>query len=326
MNHFLSCDWGTSSFRLRLVQTPACLIIAEIGSGDGIAATFALWQQTGDDDPQKRASFYLEVIKQHIDQLETQVEILMEGLPVIISGMASSTIGFMELPYAPLPIAMDKPDVNTAFISATDTFRHDVLLISGLKTDTDVVRGEETQLIGCISSAGMTIKDELFIFPGTHSKHIRVQDNLITEIKTYMTGEFFELLSQKSILRTSVESADAIETEELWNSFKKGVHDAIDANLLNLAFKVRTNTLFNRLSKKENFTYLSGLVIGAELKDLRHTYTGAVTLLCGIKLSDHYVLALEELGIVDNIQTLRCRWVDDVVVRGQYKIYKQTIQ
>ncbi len=64
------------------------------------------------------------------------------------------------------------------------------------------MRGEETQLIGCLKSGK---QDGFFIFPGTHSKHVEVEDGMVKDFKTYMTGEFFELLSQKSILLNSVE-------------------------------------------------------------------------------------------------------------------------
>lgn len=66
------------------------------------------------------------------------------------------------------------------------------------------MRGEETQLIGCIQDDDQTISDRMFILPGTHSKHILVRNQQITAFKTYMTGEISDLLSNKSILKNSL--------------------------------------------------------------------------------------------------------------------------
>ncbi|MFC7670205.1 hypothetical protein ACFQT0_24695 [Hymenobacter humi] len=42
---FLSCDWGTSSFRLRLVERAGLKILAQESSKEGNAATAELWQR-----------------------------------------------------------------------------------------------------------------------------------------------------------------------------------------------------------------------------------------------------------------------------------------
>lgn len=326
MKCFLSCDWGTSSFRLKLVNAINFKVITESTSSEGIATIFALWQKTMDTNEDKRVSFYLNVVKKHINKIEQEINFLLTGTPLIISGMASSSIGFIDIPYNQLPMKVDGTDITTDTIPATKDFDYPVMVISGVRTDTDVMRGEETQLIGCINLLSHNIKNELFIFPGTHSKHIRVTDNQIVDFKTYVTGEFFELLSQKSILRTSIESHDEIEHAGFLNSFKKGVKDAIHSNLLNSAFKVRTNNLFNALSKKENFNYLSGLLIGTELKDLIATKMEKINLLAGHKLQAYYISALKELGLLQKVQTFSAQQLDEATVLGHDKIYQQSLR
>ena len=68
--------------------------------------------------------------------------------------------------------------------------------------DGDVIRGEETQIVGLIDRepgfAGIAI------LPGTHSKWARIDDGAIADFQTFLTGEMFELLSQHSFLRHSV--------------------------------------------------------------------------------------------------------------------------
>jgi len=318
MGNFLSCDWGTSSFRIRLADTATGKVIAEEISGTGIAATFESWIATRDEGEEKRTTFYLTIIYDHIKKLEAKANCPLNGVMVIISGMAASSIGLINLPYSPLPLDLVSPVIQTAFIPATANFDHDTWLFSGVKSDDDVMRGEETQLIGCIDPAH-TINNELFVFPGTHSKHISVKDNKIVAIKTFMTGDLFDLLSQKSILNTSVEKSTLDETTHL-NAFKKGVKDTLGTNLLHSIFKVRINHLLELADKKENFNYLSGLLIGTELKDLKTMSVELINLVCSSNLAPYYDMALAELGLSTPVKKYSPEWVDTAVVRGQLKI------
>jgi 2-dehydro-3-deoxygalactonokinase len=316
MKHFLSCDWGTSSLRLRLAETGEGKILAETRWADGIAQTFERWQQSGLAENEK-TGFYLDVINQRIKELEKQAAHPLKGLTLVLSGMAASSIGFIELPYTPMPFNVGGENMTTAFLTANRDFEHDMLIISGAKTRDDVMRGEETQLIGCIEP-GRIAKNELFIFPGTHSKHIVVKDNEAAGLKTYMTGEVFSLLAQNSILKNSVE-AGAFDTE----AFKQGLADAADGSILNLIFKVRTNNLLDLRPKNENYHYLSGLLIGSEIKDLASAKAEAINLVSGAELQVPYQLALAELARDEKLSIFSARQADEATVKGQLIIAKQ---
>jgi len=315
MKHFLSCDWGTSSLRVRLADTGDGKILAEARSGDGIAQTFEQWRVTG-LAADKKAGFYMEVIDRQIRQLESQTGQSLNGLTLVLSGMASSSIGFIDLPYTSMPFNIDGPGVITTLISASREFDHDVLVISGAKTDSDVMRGEETQLIGCVEP-GQEVSNELFIFPGTHSKHVLIKDNQAVGLKTYMTGELFSLLGQNSILKNSVEAGifDA-------NAFKQGLIDSGRGNLLHLIFKVRTNSLFDIRGKNENYHYLSGLLIGSEVRDMLSTDAETINLVCGDELRLPYQIALNELAADKKISMLPTDQAEQATVMGQLIIAK----
>ncbi len=319
MKYFLSCDWGTTSFRLRLANQVDGKIIAEEKSDQGIAATFGSWQQTGKTDTDDRVAFYLNIVELHIKTIEKKTNQSLARVKIVMSGMASSSIGITDIPYATGAIAVNGSGINTTVITATATFDHDVLIVSGVRILDDVMRGEETQLIGCIPGAD-TIENELYIFPGTHSKHILVKNNQMASIKTYMTGEVFELLSQKSILKNSVEIS---EKSQNLTVFKKGVRDALDESILHTIFKVRTNHLFDIYSKEENYNYLSGLLIGAELAVLKATDAETINLICGANLQNYYVATVAELGLSKTVNTFPMEWVDEAAVRGQLKIARQ---
>ena len=315
MRQFLSCDWGTTSFRIRLADTGNGKIIASEETGQGIADTFDLWQQQGNRDEEQKREFYLKVIDGHIKQLESKLNTPLNGIKLLISGMASSTIGFIQIPYSEAPLPVNGSEIKTAIIPASADFDHDVLVISGVKTDDDVMRGEETQLIGYIDSP---VKDELFIFPGTHSKHVRIKDDQIIDFKTYMTGEFFALLCQKSILKSAVEEPTGLGDHES-AAFKAGVQDSVSENLLHSPFRVRINNLFSKFTRAENFYYLSGLLIGTELKDLKSAKIG-INLAGGGRLTHYYEQVLQTLGIPHHVLPGS---IDEATVKGQLKIARQ---
>jgi len=302
-----------------LVDTVSGEIIAGESTDQGIADTFARWKTTGS----ARESFYLDVLSQQVIAIEKKLNLNLDGVPLIISGMASSSIGIMELPYAELPFDLSGSNLTIMHLPETADFNHKITFISGVRSDEDVMRGEETQLIGCIDPMQAVINDEIFIFPGTHSKHIHINNNQVTGFKTFMTGDFFELLSQKSILSASVEKTADMENPGQLTSFKAGVEEGATSGLLSAAFKVRTNNLFGKYNKAENFTFLSGLLIGAELTDPAIRTAKKVHLLCGSKLGQYYRIAFECLGLSQQLKTYPAQWVDDAVARAHFKIYHQ---
>lgn len=321
MGQFLSCDWGTSSFRLRLVETETLNILAEQKTDQGIAPTFSLWHQSGKQELDERLAFYLTLVQEHIQQIESNLSLSLHGVPTIFSGMASSSIGLKELPYGTLPFGVDGRTIPTALIDPTTNFAHPVLLVSGIRSEEDVMRGEETQLIGVMSGIEDREGDKIFVFPGTHSKHIWVKKGQVVQFKTYMTGEYFDLLSKKSLLSSSVEESGDIEHSE---SFGQGVNKAVDSNLLNACFLVRTNDLFGKLSKKENYDFLSGLLIATELKELAQQDSAKIYLCCGSHLKSRYQSALIHLGVKD-VHIFSGLEIDNAVIRGQIQIYNKTI-
>src|SRR5690606_13697012 len=105
MRVFLSCDWGTSAFRLRLIQSDDLRVLAETTRGQGIAETYSRWIDQG--KRHERQTFYASLLKERIAELRQQSGHPLTGVPVVLSGMASSSIGMKELPYQKLPVHLD---------------------------------------------------------------------------------------------------------------------------------------------------------------------------------------------------------------------------
>jgi len=282
MSRILSCDWGSSSFRLRLVDTLTKKIHGEVISDQGIAETHRQWLEAGRPG-WERPDFYRAILTESIARLPERPD---KSIPLILSGMASSSIGLKELPYNRFPFRWNLKSWITEKIAGDEILSHPVILVSGFQTEKEIMRGEETKLLGC------DIPDEqekTLIFPGTHSKHVFVKNKTAQDFKTYMTGELFTLMSEKSVLRHAVEKG--IDEK----SFIEGVKAGKDGNILHELFKVRTRQILQDYSPVSNYQWLSGLLIGTELRELKNPDL-PVYLVCGENLRIAYWQGLEVLG------------------------------
>ncbi len=191
-NSFISCDWGTSQLRLRVVRRPECQIVAEVESDQGVA------QLAAQATPVERPTRFGAVLATALDRLAAAHGLPLDDLSVVISGMASSSIGWQELPYARLPLALDGEGLVWSELSRPSDFpAARLLLISGVATACDVLRGEETQALGLfqLSRFDEFKSRAVVIIPGTHSKHLSIDDGRVNDFQTFMTGELFEVLA-----------------------------------------------------------------------------------------------------------------------------------
>ena len=109
------------------------------------------------------------------------------------------------------------------------------------------MRGEETQVVG-IAEEYINMDKALIIIPGTHSKHIYCDEGIITNFKTFMTGEVFNSFTENTILSSSVNYVEF--NDKYKTSFINGVNQIKEgSSLINAAFKIRTNDLFKKMSK-----------------------------------------------------------------------------
>ncbi|MEX0648682.1 MAG: 2-dehydro-3-deoxygalactonokinase [Balneolaceae bacterium] len=257
-NLFLSCDWGTTSLRLQLVDFKSGEVLAGISDDDGIKKTYSQWKSYS--GTQNRVAFYLSVLDQKISFLSKKVQQNLNHVSVVVSGMASASIGLKELPYQTLPVSLDDPDLYVESFKPTDQLTPNLYLVSGIRTSGDVIRGEETQLLGL--SEKTNLQNGVYIMPGTHSKHVFIKDRTITDFKTYLTGELFEVLATQSTLSDSVSEPENPEVSE---AFKAGCEASRRENLLHSLFTIRSRDLLQKTPGDENYDYLSGLLIGSEL-------------------------------------------------------------
>jgi 2-dehydro-3-deoxygalactonokinase len=322
-NLILCCDWGTSTFRLRLVDKRDYKVIAEVQSKDGIARIFEAWKEQKD---WTRLEFYARELQNNIRKISDDCDLELSHVPLLVSGMASSSIGIVEIPYASLPFPVDGSQGSLKVFEDIKELENPLILISGVKSNEDVMRGEETQLTGLLHLNEMTAAESneaIFVFPGTHSKHMYVKDRSITGFQTFMTGEIFNVLAEHSILKDSVTLNPSLElTGTNLSAFKKGVAFSGASPLLHSLFTVRTNQLFKKLTAEQNSFYLSGLLIGSEIRHLLNKDGKAVVVCSGRNLFELYKIAFEELGFTSSITFVPPEQIDKATIAGQIQIFK----
>jgi 2-dehydro-3-deoxygalactonokinase len=251
----LGCDWGSSSFRLKLFNIAEQKVVGELNTKEGVVNTFKMWQvhSKKEVNPISREHFFRQKLKNYVGLLAEQLSKELDHIPIMISGMASSSLGMLDVAYSDLPYSLDGSNTVTLTIPAHNDFKNNIILISGVKSVDDVMRGEETQVLGMISllqQDNLCPEKLILIFPGTHSKHIYIHRDKMTDFKTFMTGELYDVLIHHSILSNSVSATKlGLESEDDFNMFRKGITASADSSVLHNIFSVRTNELFEVLDK-----------------------------------------------------------------------------
>lgn len=279
-DYFISCDWGTSNFRLRLVHTDSLKVLVEHKTDQGIKV---LHQKFLNQEQLGQTEFFKKYLLSQIENLDGSQKANL----VVTAGMASSNIGMMELDYGKLPFNAHGEGLNWKAIPFQKGL--DILLISGVKDEFGMMRGEEMQAFG-LTKYLEPYQSGVLILPGTHSKHLTYQKESFTSLKSFMTGELFELLSNESILSNNVESCQWISKRK--RAFEQGLAIGFNNQLSANLFSIRARNLLQNSSKKDNYFMLSGMLIGDELLYLKN-YKTTVFLAAPEPFQNMYKLALE---------------------------------
>lgn len=179
----------------------------------------------------------------------------------IAAGMIGSASGWMEVPYCAAPAGIAELVASLTLVPSAA-----LNIVPGVVTKgavPNVMRGEETQVIGALALHPELTAQSRLVLPGTHSKWVEVQDGKITDFTTYMTGELFAVLDEHSTLGRF--GSDPAPDDD---AFSRGVL-AAKASTLGIApllFSARALVLTQRLAAGSSLEYLSGLLIGDELR------------------------------------------------------------
>jgi len=287
--HLIAADWGTSSFRAYLVRRDGA-VIDRIASADGILNVAA----GGFAD--------------HLAKVTAAWRASFPGLPVILSGMIGSRQGWAEAAYVPCPASADAIAAKLHRVPAAEIGQAYIVpgVITEIQGRPDVMRGEETQVLGALVALGRSNArgHRLFVLPGTHAKWTVVEGDTIAGFSTFMTGEVFAALKDHTILGRLMAPG---ETDG--SGFSAGVAAGAATGgpgaLLNRIFATRTLGLTGRLPSQELSDYLSGVLIGAEFGE--NAKSGdRITIIGTAELAAHYQRAARLLGIQAEVAPADC--------------------
>jgi 2-dehydro-3-deoxygalactonokinase len=291
--HFALADWGTTHLRVWLTdETGHVLGVDESANGMGALK------------PEQFAG----VLEATLNRMGARSDV-----PVMICGMAGARQGWREAPYADCPIALT--ELPARAIGFGSHGRAVAIMPGVARRDLarpDVMRGEETQLLGL--AIGFGLANGIACMPGTHSKWVRVADGRIADFATAMTGELYAMLTQHSILRHATAASDGGRKPVSGSDpvFLAHVSHALDeSGGLARLFSVRAGSLLNGARAEDGRAALSGLLIGAELRGLA-TLIGArpgpIMIVGSGSLASLYQAALQMAGFQPEI----CRGEDAV--------------
>lgn len=192
------------------------------------------------------------------------------ALPVVAAGMVGSRQGWREVPYVECPAdAAAIAHGMVPFAAEVGLIR----LVPGVIQRSplpNVLRGEETQIMGALTGEPGLVDDSLIVLPGTHSKWVTIRSGRITSFDTYMTGELFAILRDHSLLgRPAREAADDhADAATKAAAFQRGIALALEsgpAGVGSRLFTARSLYLTGELRPEVTLDYLSGLIVGEEV-------------------------------------------------------------
>ncbi len=182
---------------------------------------------------------------------------------ILASGMIGSRNGWVEMPYIDCPASL--ADMAKAVKRIDWPGDAELWFCPGLSCRDaqgvpDVIRGEEMQVFGLADDKG----DADLCLPGTHSKAVTMRGGRIIRFATHFSGELFALLGRHGLLASVLQPQTKPETK----AFAEGVARSGEAGgLLHHLFGVRARGLFGELSGEAASAYLSGMLIGHELRN-----------------------------------------------------------
>jgi 2-dehydro-3-deoxygalactonokinase len=270
----LACDWGATNLRAWTLDEQGA-VVAQRAFPLGVSKLA----------PGEAARRF---------ETEVRPALGAQALPAMLCGMIGSNIGWTTAPYADCPAGL--ADLAGGLTAVAEGVR----IVPGLRCRgvtgaPDVMRGEETQILGWLAQQpDRRGGRHLVCHPGTHAKWVLIEQGRIVRFVTAMTGELFAVLSQHSLLKSDAPADDEEAFDE--GLAAAGAGDALAARL----FSARGRIVGGHAEAASTPSYLSGLLIGAEvasLPPLLGAQGAAVTLLGDAALCARYARALDRAGV-----------------------------
>lgn len=268
-------DWGTTTFRAYLVDADSGACLERITAGRGMR--------------ELAGGSFADYCRERLGDWRRD-----GAVPVYLTGMVGARQGWHEAPQPALPAtAGDLADGLTAAPGLDDTWLVPGVHMHGDGGHVDVMRGEEVQIFGALALAGRG--DATLCLPGTHSKWARVGNGTLRHFATVMTGELFEAVTRYTLIGMPAADTDTPDDD----AFRQGLAESgRRGGLGHQLFTARSRCLYGELAATGIHEYVSGLLIGHEIRGMRGLYApDGVVLVANGPLRPRYEAALDHFGL-----------------------------
>lgn len=267
----ITIDSGTTNTRIRLWERDNKRIIVEVSRSVGVRDTVINGNQEKLIKAIKDALF---------EVLERANIISYQNIFIVASGMITSNIGLFEVPHLIAPIDLQQLANSMVQKVIPEIIDHPIWFIPGIKNNVspvdinncemmDMMRGEEVELFGLLSLLNLC-GPALIILPGSHSKFIQInEENQITTCSTTLAGELLDIITQRTILASSLDHqfATYIEPEYLI----KGSYYADQVGIARGCFSLRVMDLFGHITINKKANFLLGCILFSDLLAIKNS-------------------------------------------------------
>lgn len=271
----LGVDWGTTHRRAYLVG-PGGELLRSHSDADGALTARGRFAES------------LAALRQTMG--------VTNGVPSVLSGMVGSANGWQEVPYLDCSVALTKLPRTVAPVREGPP---GCWLVPGYRylagEDVDVMRGEETQLLGALA---LGHGDGWYVLPGTHCKWAHLHDGRVQRLASYLTGELFGLLRSSGTLSSLMAGGQVDDAALLAGARRAAQRPALS----NALFGARARVVAGLAPAAQTYSYVSGLLIGAEFAAAAGTALPQVVRLLGApELCEPYARIAASLGVASEI-------------------------
>ncbi|MBQ2967216.1 MAG: 2-dehydro-3-deoxygalactonokinase [Clostridia bacterium] len=266
MRNYITVDGGTTTTRISLVQDMQLKDTIKLGVG-----ARANMEQPG---------LLEKELKGAIESLLTKHALSEADITrILASGMITSEFGLCKLDHIQTPAGLTELHDSMFETVISEISSVPFVFVRGVKTDatdfrdTDMMRGEEVELMGIINpDYGKCI----YILPGSHSKVIQTDaQGRIVDFSTMLTGEMIASLSQNTILKDAV---DLTISETDAEYLLKGYDCCENAGVNKALFKTRILKNIYGCTAKQTYSFFIGVVLHDELVEINKADTETIVL------------------------------------------------
>lgn len=199
---------------------------------------------------------------------------------VLASGMITSKLGLLEVPHLVAPAGLAELARGMVPVVLPEVFSQPIWLIPGIRNHNeaveldnleamDMMRGEETEVIGLLSRLSLTGR-AMLIMPGSHTKLVSVDaERRIVGCATTLAGELLQAITEHTLISDALDAsfAQTLVPEMV----RAGAAAAQKTGLARACFSVRTLAQFSATERNARANFLLGAVLRGDLLALKNS-------------------------------------------------------